>query len=190
MANNNEERRGLLFRSKHNIQYLKKMNKQLVERVVGEKITYFAISNQFTKKNLYNEAKEKIFSPPVEVYALVRWKSQEVSTNKFGQDIIYNIQFLPLIDTLNELNLDPREGDVVEYDSKRFEITTIEKPLQMLGKEEESFYLQLDCVSIRDHTFYTEISGSPADAENTRPDVQMSSSFRYSDVLFPFSSSV
>jgi hypothetical protein len=41
-----------LFRSKHDIEYLKRVNKELVERVVGEKITYYAISNKFTRKNI------------------------------------------------------------------------------------------------------------------------------------------
>lgn len=179
-----------LFRSKNDIAYLKRQNKEVVEHVIGEKITYYAISNKFTRKNFYNEAIEKIFDPPVEVFALVKWKDQQVTTTKFGQDLIYNISFYPLLDTLTELNLSPREGDFVEYDQKRFEITSITYPKQMLGKEEENFYLQLDCTTARDSTFHTHVSGTALDATKTRPDEQMSSSFKYSDVIFPYSGSV
>lgn len=179
----------MLFRSKHNIEYLKSKNRELVEHIVGEKITYYAISKKFTRENIYGEAKEKIFEPPVEIKALVRWKDQEIKTDKYGQDINYNISFYPLLDTLRVINLSPREGDFVEYDSKFFEITQLSYPRQMLGKEEENFYIQLDCVTARKGVFHTTISGSPDDAKRTRPDQRMSSSFSYEDVLFPFSSS-
>jgi hypothetical protein len=179
-----------LFRSKHDIEYLKRVNKELVERVVGEKITYYAISNKFTRKNIYGESKEKIFDPPIEVYALVRWKDQTIKTDRFGQDVVYEIAFFPLLDTLREKNLSPREGDYVEYDAKRFEITQISYPRQMLGKEEENFYIKLDCVTVREGVFNTSVSGTAEDAARTRPDNQLTASFRYSDVLFPFSSSV
>ena len=42
----------MLFRSKNNIEYLKKKNRELVERIIGEKITYFALSNLTTRKNI------------------------------------------------------------------------------------------------------------------------------------------
>lgn len=178
-----------LFRSKRNIDYLKKKNRELVERVIGEKITYYAISKKFTRQNIYGEAKEKIFEPPVEIYALVRWKDQEIKTDKFGQDVSYKIAFFPLIDTLEEKNLSPREGDFVEYDSKKFEITDISYPKQILGREEESFYLQLDCVTVRNGVFEISLSGTPDVHDRTAPDNNLSSSFSYDSVKFPFSSS-
>lgn len=180
----------MLFRSKHNIEWLKRKNIELVEHIIGEKITYYAISKEFTRENLYGEAKEKIFSSPVEIKAIVRWKDQEIKTDKFGQDVSYNIAFYPLLDTLENLNLSPREGDFVEYDSQFFEITQISYPKQMLGKEAESFYVNLDCVTARKGIFHTNISGSPDDALRTRPDNKLTASFSYDDVIFPFSSSV
>jgi hypothetical protein len=178
-----------LFRSKNNLEYIKRKNKQLVEHVVGEKITYYGINKEFTRENIYGEAKEKIWNPPIEVKALVRWKEQQITTTKFGQDQTYNISFYPLLDTLTELNLAPTEGDFVEYDSKFFEIASISYPLQMLGVEEQAFYTKLDCVTAREGVFSTNLSGTPDDALRTRPDEKLSSSFYYSDVMFPFSSS-
>ena len=176
-----------LFRSKNNLEYIRRHNRQLVEHVVGEKITYYGINKEFTRENIYGEAKEKIWNPPVEIKALVKWKDQDVKTTKFGQDLTYAVSFYPLLETLNSLNLSCREGDFVEYDSKRFEITGISYPLQMLGVEDQTFYTQLDCVTARAGVFSTTLSGSPDDALRTRPDEKMSSSFYYSDVMFPFS---
>lgn len=178
-----------LFRSKRNIEYILRKNKELVERVIGEKITYYAISKKFTRTNIYGEAKEKIFEPPVEIYAMIRWKDQVIKTDKFGQDVSYEISFYPLIVTLKEKNLAPCEGDFVEYDQKFFEITQISYPRQMLGRENENFYLQLDCVSARDGVFKTTISGSPEPHQRTVPDEIHTASFKYSDILFPYSGS-
>lgn len=178
-----------LFRSKHNLEYIRRKNKELVEHVIGEKITYYAISKKFTQTNVYGEAKEKIFDPPTEIHAMIKWKDQVIKTDKFGQDVSYEIAFYPLLDTLEEKNLSPREGDFVEYDQKFFEITQISYPRQMLGKEDENFYLQLDCVTAREGVFRTTITGSPDDATRTRPDNMFTASFSYGDVIFPFSAS-
>ena len=179
----------MLFRGKHDINYLRSLNKELVQRVVGEKITYYPISKKFTTKNLYGEAKDKIFDPPVDVYALVKWGEQEITSTNFGQDIIYNISVYILEDTLSDIDLLCKEGDMVEYDSRHFEITSITFPRQMLGKEEESFYVRLECTTVRKNVFHTSVSGSPEDATRTRPDNNLSSSFSYSSVLFPFTGS-
>ena len=178
-----------LFRSKKNLEYIRRKNKELVERVLGEKITYYAISKKFTRTNVYGEAKEKIFDPPIEVYAMIKWKDQVIATNKFGQDVSYEVGFYPLLETLEEKNLSPREGDFIEYDQKFFEITQISYPRQLLGKEDENFYLQIDCVSARDGVFRTSITGSAEDAQRTRPDNDLTATFRYGDVLFPHSGS-
>jgi hypothetical protein len=179
-----------LFRSKHNLEYIRRHNKQLVEHVVGEKITYYGINKEFTRVNLYGESKGKVWNPPVEIMALVRWGDQEVTTTKFGQDTIYNISFYPLLETLKNINLSPKEGDFVEYDSKYFEIAKISYPQQMLGKEEETFYTKFECITARDGIFHTNLSGTPDDALRTRPDENLTSSFFYKDVMFAFSSSV
>lgn len=179
----------MLFRGKHDIAYLKRLNREVVERVVGEKITYYAMSKKFTSANFYGEAKEKVFEPPVEIYTLVEWQDQDIKTDKFGQDVAYKIAFYPLLETVTEKNLSPREGDFIEYDEKFFEISNISYPTQMLGKESESFYLKIDCVTTREGVFRTETSGTAEDATRTRPDDRLTSSFSYDDVIFPFSSS-
>lgn len=179
----------MLFRGKHDLEYLKKLNRELIENVLSEKVTYYGISKKFSTKNLYGEAKDKIFDPPVEVYGLVRWADQDVTTTNFGQDIKYNLGVHFLSDTLTEKNLRPTEGDMIEYDDKQFEITSIVYPKQMLGKESESFYIKLECTTVRENVFRAYVSGTPEEPLRTRPDETLSSSFRYSDVMFPYTGS-
>lgn len=179
----------MLFRGTKDIAFLKRLNKELVEKVISEKITYYPISKKFTQKNIYGEGRNKVFDPPVEVYSLIRWKDQEITTTNFGQDLIYSLDAFILNDTLNEINLLPKEGDMIEYDSKHFEITSIEFPRQMLGREEQGFYVKLEATTVRKNIFHSTLSGSPEEVKRTRPDQPLSSSFSYSDVLFPYSGS-
>lgn len=179
-----------LFRSKKDLDFAKKLNKELVERIISEKITYYAMSKKLTSKNLYGESKQKVYDPPIEIYSLIKWGDQEITTTKYGQDIVYGITFYPLIETLKKLNVTPREGDIIEYDSKKFEITKISVPQQMMGKEEQNFYFRIECTTARNSMFFTHLSGTPEDADRTRPDNNLSATFSYSDVTFAYSGSV
>lgn len=176
-----------LFRSKKDIDFVIKINQELIEKVIGEKITYYPISKKFSEVNFYNESKKKIFDPPVEIYALVRWDEQDRSTTKFGQDIIYKIEVSILKKHLEDINVKLYEGDVVEYDGIHFEITSILEMDQIFGKSGHDIGYKLTCRSIRESNFNPTISGTVEYPARTYPDEPLSSSFYYDSVLFPFS---
>lgn len=187
-----------LFRSPKDLEFVKRINQELIEKVISEKITYYAISNQYSEKNFYGEAKEKIFDPPVEVYSLVEWLEQNITTTEFGQDIVYKIKVSILQKHLDEIMLKPYEGDMVEYDGQKFEITSVEVPQQIFGKAQENIGVHLNCVSVRESAFRTVISGTIDQPNRTYPDEPLSASlpiagtygFSYGNATFPFSSSV
>lgn len=182
-----------LFRSKKDIEFVKRINKELIEKVIGEKITYYAISKQYSETNFYGESLEKVFDPPVEIYALVEWQDQDITTTEYGQDIIYNLRVSILNDHLERINMKPYEGDMVEYDDVKFEITKIELPSQIFGKAGQDIGYILNCTSVRESAFKVTISGTVDQPSRTHPDEPLSSSlpsFSYGDATFPFSSSI
>ena len=63
----------MLFRSNRDIELIKRLNRELIERVTGEIITYYPVSKQLTRENIYGESKNKMIHDPVQVYALVEW---------------------------------------------------------------------------------------------------------------------
>ena len=57
---------------------VKQINDELIERVIGQQVVYYPIDDSITQyNNLYGEAIEKTFLPPVRVYALVDYQSTE-----------------------------------------------------------------------------------------------------------------
>ena len=182
-----------LFRSERDIEFVKRINKELIEKVIGEKVTYYAISKQYSETNFYGESLEKVFDPPVEIYALVEWQDQEVTTTEYGQDIVYNLRVSVMKDHLERINSKPYEGDMIDYDEKKFEIIKIQIPSQIFGKAGQDIGYILTCQSVRESSFKVTISGTVDQPKRTSPDEQQSASlsqFSYGDARFPFSSSL
>lgn len=175
-----------LFRSKQNIKYIEFINKQLIEKVIGEKITYYGISKKLNSSNIYGEAFEKTFDAPVQVYGMIEWNEQEVTATEFGQDITYSLKCYLLDEHLERINLKPKEGDMIDYNNVQFEITEIQNPNLLWGKTYNSFNVVLNCKSVRKNTFHASVSASVDLHARTRPDNYTSSSFAYTDILFPF----
>lgn len=178
-----------LFRSKRDISFARTIAREVIERVVGEKITYYPISKQYTNVNLYGEAKEKIFDPPVEMFALVDWNEQEIKTDQFGMDIVYNIEVYLQEDYIKDIELFPIEGDMIDYDDKKFEVLKIETPTQIFGKAGQQVGRKLTCRSIRESSFKVTISGTVEHAKRTAPDEVQDVQTLYDNVSFPYSGS-
>lgn len=178
-----------LFRTKKDIEYIKRVNRELIERVIGEKITYYPVSKQFTEDNFYGEARKKVLDPPVKIYCLVEWSDQETATNKFGQDVIYTLQIFILDDHLTRIGVEPREGDFIDYDGIKFEITEVTTPSLILGKELENIGKRLSARSVREGTFVIGSSASVEHSLPTHPDSDNAAEIHYGNVTFPRSGS-
>lgn len=178
-----------LFRSKRDISFARTIAREVIERVVGEKITYYPICKEYSNVNLYGESKEKIFDPPVEMFALVDWNEQEIKTDQFGMDIVYNIDVYLQEDYIKDIELFPIEGDMIDYDDKKFEILKIDTPTQIFGKAGQQVGRKLTCRSIRESSFKTIISGTVEHSKRTAPDEVQDVKTIYDDVSFPYSGS-
>ena len=67
--------------------FVKQINDEVIERVIGQTVLYYPISLDKTNFHpLYGEAIKKTFSPPIRVYALIGWEGQETTTTNFGVD--------------------------------------------------------------------------------------------------------
>ena len=63
---------------------VKQVNDELLERVIGQVVAYYAIDLQTTNFHpLYGEAIKKTFLPPVRVYALISWEGIKTKSEKY-----------------------------------------------------------------------------------------------------------
>ena len=140
-----------LFLGEKERDLVKQVNDELLERVIGQAITYLPLSMEYTNFHpLYGEAIEKSFLPPVRVYALVEFDGIGTTTSDYGLDKTYSIVVRFHERRLQEdQNLYVREGDYVQYGSSFFEIVNLTEDRQLFGQVEHLFQIEAQCVRTR-----------------------------------------
>jgi|TARA_R110000824_G_scaffold11540_7_gene50432 hypothetical protein len=145
-----------LFTGKKERDLVKKVNDELIEKIIGQQVLYYPIDIENTNFNeLYGEAIEKSFLPPVRVYALVE-------LNEFGTKYSDNIGLDKEAKiTVNfhkrrleeDQNLYVREGDFILYGQTFYEIVILNEPRQLFGQIDNRFEISAICVKAREGLF-------------------------------------
>ena len=107
-----------LFTGEKERNLVKQVNDELVEKVIGQQILYYPIDMEATNfHDLYGEAIEKTFLPPVRVYALVNFDEEGSSyLDSVGIDSMSQITVHFHKRRLTEdQDLFARIGDYVQY---------------------------------------------------------------------------
>ena len=144
-----------LFTGKKERDLVKQVNDELIERVIGQQILYYPIDLARTNfHDLYGEAIEKTFLPPVRVYALVEWDGIKTKTDNIGMDKEASITIHFHKRRLTEdQDLYVREGDFVLYGKIYYEIVTLAETMQMFGQIEHKMEVMAKCVRAREGLF-------------------------------------
>ena len=144
-----------LFTGKKEKDFVKQVNDEIIERVVGQTIVYYPISLEHTKfHDLYGEAIQKNFLDPVRVYAMVKYDSQATKTTAMGVDRIESITVSFHKRRLTEdQDLFVREGDFVQYGEFLYEILSLEEPQWLYGQVDSRFEIVAKCVRAREGLF-------------------------------------
>ena len=148
-----------LFLGEKERNLVKQVNDELVEKVIGQQILYYPIDMETTNfHDLYGEAIEKTFLPPIRVYALVKFDEEGSSyLDSVGIDgssqITVHFHKRRLIE---DQNLFVREGDFVKYGEIFYEIVKLNEPKLLFGQVEHRFEIQAQCIRSRDGLFNAE----------------------------------
>ena len=144
-----------LFTGKKEKDFVKQVNDEVIERVVGQTIAYYPISLDHTNfHNIYGEAIDKNFLNPVRVYAMVKYDSQNTTTTPLGVDRIEKITvFFHKRRLVEDQNLFVREGDFVQYGETFYEIVQLNEPKQMFGQIEHKMSIEAKCIKARQGLF-------------------------------------
>ena len=135
---------------------VKQVNDELIERVVGQQVVYYPIDKNITQySDIYGEAIEKSFLPPIRVYALVAFdgiqtKADDASGLDKSSKITVNFHKRRLTE---DQDLFVREGDFVQYAGNYYEILTLTEPRWLFGQAENSFEIAASCVRAREGLF-------------------------------------
>jgi hypothetical protein len=145
-----------LFLGKKERDLVKQVNDELIEKVIGQQILYYPIDMERTNFNdLYGEAIEKTYLPPVRVYALVEFT--DFSTDYMegaGVDKSWEINIHFHKRRLEQdQNMYVREGDFVLYGDNYYEIVKLVEPKLLFGQIEHSFEIAARCRRARKGLF-------------------------------------
>jgi len=144
-----------LFTGKKERDLVKQVNDELIERVIGQTVLYYPISQENTNYHpLYGEAIQKTFLPPVRVYALVEWEGSDTTSTNYGIDrnATITIHFHKRRLTEDQ-DLFVREGDFVQYGKDYYEIVTIGQPTELFGRTEHKMEVVAKCTMAREGLF-------------------------------------
>ncbi len=145
-----------LFLGKKERDLVKQVNDELVEKIIGQQILYYSIDLETTNfHDIYGEAVEKTFLPPVRVYALVTFNDE--STNYlegFGIDkvsqVTVNFHKRRLED---DQDIYVREGDFILYGDIYYEIVKLSQPRKLFGQVDQTFEISATCKRARKGLF-------------------------------------
>jgi hypothetical protein len=145
-----------LFLGEKERNLVKQVNDELVEKVIGQQILYYPIDMEATNfHDLYGEAIEKTFLPPVRVYALVNFDEESSSyLDSVGIDSMSQITVHFHKRRLTEdQDLFVREGDFVLYGERYYEVVKLSSSRKLFGQVNQTFEISATCKRARKGLF-------------------------------------
>jgi len=147
-----------LFTGQKEREFVKQVNDELLERVIGQQILYYPINMESTDFHpLYGEAPVKNFLPPVRVYVLVTWDGHQTKTENYGIDkrssLTLHFHNKRLV---ADQDLYVREGDYVKYGEFFYEIVSWSLPELLFGQIEHKIQISAKCIRARESAFNGE----------------------------------
>lgn len=133
-----------LFGSSRDFSFVRKINNELLEDVIQQEVDYFKLYLPQTKgadtDNLYGEASsQKTYYQPVRLACLIDRSSgfQSQADDQFGIDVNATYTFSFLRPKLEELQLVPEIGDIIEDRGRYFEVDNLNEIQFFLGKDKD-----------------------------------------------------
>ncbi|HEU5118178.1 MAG TPA: hypothetical protein VFT74_16290 [Isosphaeraceae bacterium] len=143
-----------LFVTDREINFINSIQRELVQHVVVQEVKYYAILEDRTRAHsLYNEAVKKVWSPPVSINARVLWENPEEKSTNLGSDSTYRAEVYFHTRELQERNVEPKQGDFIEFGEVFFEIASVTRPDIIFGQVNNKTQVKCTCVQSRQGQF-------------------------------------
>lgn len=133
-----------LFITPREIDLISDLSKEVTKDVVGQKVYLYKAREDLSNiHDVYEEAPDKVFDPPVEIDARVEWEASAASTGKYGSEALASITVYFHERDLIDKNIDPEPGDYFSYGATFFEITSTIVNSQVYGQVEHTVGLKV-----------------------------------------------
>ena len=125
----------MLFGSNRDFDLLVNINRELLKDIVEQEILYHKISLEDTEANIYGEALEKTYYNAVKLNCLITRGDQVIDIQEFGPDLGREASFAFLRPDLEDTNVVPEVGDIVQWHNDFYEVDTVRENQLFVGRD-------------------------------------------------------
>jgi hypothetical protein len=126
-----------LYGNFNSVSFFRKMNKQLISRIICQEILYYKFSLADTEVNIYGESKLKFYYPSVLLNCFIHRQDQTTNDIDYGPDEGQLLDFIFLRDDLQQINVVPERGDIIVDRNLYWEVDNIVENQFVFGKYPE-----------------------------------------------------
>ena len=145
------------YYSKNEKDFMDRVNNELVgdltsnqDGIINQTIVIYQHSIQETKTNMYGEAAAgKLYKPGVQVAALVTADDFDFNTDEFGPDLRQNATFAILRQSLQDADVRPELGDVIDWNLGHWEVSNMNEKQLVAGQEDNNSSVVLTTFLVR-----------------------------------------
>jgi hypothetical protein len=157
------------FATTRELNLIDRWNKELIQGTVQQEIIYYGISYEDSRvHDVYDEAVLKEYMQPVRVNARVEFDQTATVAGGSTADSTYSVKVFLHHEECVERNINPREGDFIEFGQIVFEITTATWAKPVYGQMNARLEHELTCVTSREGQFKAD-SVRIDEVDNTHP---------------------
>lgn len=142
--------------------FFRKLNMELINKVVDTEVALFQINPEQTTVNGYGEATNRVYYSPIKIHCLIDRNDPSFDVaGGTGVDYKQSITFSFLYDELENKNYSPTMGDIVEWDNDFYELGEIFQNEYFSGKNPKTHFGEDDTgynVSIKCKGYITKVN--------------------------------
>ncbi len=163
-----------LFITPREVDFISDLAKEVTKDVRGQKVYYYAVREDLTDiHDVYEEAPEKVFNPPIEIEVAVEWQPAKITTGRYGSEETYTISAYFHSRDLLDRDIVVRVGDYFSYGQEFYEITSALTEKQVYGQIEHNVGVKVMGVQARRGVIDNATNG-PSSEEDTDADAVQS----------------
>jgi hypothetical protein len=145
-----------MFTGEKEREFIKHINDEIQERVIGQSVLYFPIDVENSyKDDIYYESIDKLFLAPIQCYGAVEWLKSETVYEKgiaIDQKAKIEVKFERRRMT-EDKNLIVKVGDFLKYGELYFEIKKITVVNELFGQQDQKYEISCSCIQARSGLF-------------------------------------
>jgi len=144
-----------LFGRSRDAQLFKRLNKELINKIINTEVVIYQLSTELTRTNIYGESLKKVFFNPVRINCLISREDKGVMGDDGFVDYGYSATFAFLRDELVQTNLVIDIGDIIKWDNDYYEANNVFSNQLWTGRNPDS---HLGTVLDKDYEFGLNVS--------------------------------